>query len=377
MLHLRTVLVLLIGVTVGTNDFATARDERDLSCSWRAIALPRVDGDVALNAVKVVGPSDVWIVGTAYPGYPTPSQPVMLHWDGTRLRRHDLTVPNADLRAVSATGPDDVWAVGWNNNVGGTIALHWDGKNWGLITTPNDPRSKNNQFEDVVAVSQNDVWAVGFVYAALDGNHWALMEHWNGQRWRIVRTPTRREAEAQAVNANSGRTVWAVGFEWPRGRRGVTPFAWRWQGNRWAVSRLPRSTYLSAQLSDVAVTSHGAWAVGATDTAPDRGEKGRGGPYTVRQVGGQWRVAPTPAAAHPFRWNGIANAGGGTLWAWSDLSLTRWNGKRWDLTVTVPFSSAPDAGIDAADTAGSPLWVLGHRFDGAANRSIVGTFRCG
>jgi hypothetical protein len=376
MLHPRILVLLLIAVIVGATDLAAAGDARSIVCSWRGLALPTLESGVALNAVDVVGPSDVWIVGTSSLGYPTPSQPVMLHWDGTRFRRDRLRVPNADLRSVSATGPADVWAVGWNNETGGTIALHWDGKNWRRVATPNDPRSKNNQFEDVVAINRNDVWAVGFVYAALEGGNWALTEHWDGRHWRIVRTPARGYAHAQGVDGSSGRTVWAAGFEWPRTRRGVAPFAWHWQTNRWVVTRLPRSRYLSARLSDIAVTSRGSWAVGATDTAPDRGESGREGPYTVRQAPGRWRVVPAPAAAHPFRWKGVAKAGGGSVWAWTDSSLTHWNGRRWDITVRPPFSSGPDGEIDAADVARSPLWVVGHKLD-ADERPVVGTFTCG
>src|SRR3954465_3968484 len=183
----RSVLPVLAVVAVSCGSAHGSHDAP--ACAWRSIALPRIDGDFYLNAVAAIRPSDVWGGGRENPGYPIPSQPLLLHWSGRRLTRVRLRDPDTDLRAVSATTSNDVWAVGSNNRVGGTVTLHWNGSLWKHVRSPNDPRSRNNQFEDVVAISKTEALAVGFVYNSNRGENWPLIEKWNGHSWRIAPTP--------------------------------------------------------------------------------------------------------------------------------------------------------------------------------------------
>ena len=82
-----------------------------------------------------------------------------------RLYR-DCYSTGAQLDDVAAISTNDVWAVGdYLPNVGGvrTLVEHWDGMHWGIVPSPN-VGSDNNLFLDVVAISSNDVWAVGYYY---------------------------------------------------------------------------------------------------------------------------------------------------------------------------------------------------------------------
>jgi hypothetical protein len=347
------------------------------ACRWIDLTVPAIDGELALNDLEIVGPRDAWLVGTEYPGYPTPSQPVILHWGGTRFKRIEFVRPNTDLTSVAASSSGDVWAVGWNNSRGGNVALHWNGRTWRDTRVPNDRRSKNNMLEDVVSLGSGAAWAVGRVYG-----EWPIIAHWNGRRWALEAPPTKRQGWLTAIDATSARDVWAAGWiRNPRSHNGlvVAPFAPHWDGKRWSATRLPRSHYISAHLDDIAREGSSVWGVGSTDTAADRGERGRGRAYTVRWSGGQWRLASTLPALGTRGFSGIFAQPSGSLWAWSDKTIARWNGRRWLAGPRVDWPSQQDAKIVGLHgRRGGSLWLLGQYYDGSAQteRFIVRRYDC-
>ena len=120
-------------------------------------------------------------------------------------------VPNAGLNATSAVpnNPNDVWAVGSfinsSTNLLTLLAEHFNGTSWSVVPTPSLPSGTAGQLKSVVAVSSNNVWAVG-------DNTGPLIEHWNGTSWSIVSTPSVGEAGTlNAVTATTDSDVWAVG----------------------------------------------------------------------------------------------------------------------------------------------------------------------
>jgi len=95
---------------------------------------------------------------------------------------------NGDTALISTSGgsANDVWAVGQaNGSTYGcgpkcvTVAMHWNGTSWTVVTTPNPSSTYLNAFLGVFEVASNDVWAVGSTdYQS------TLIEHWNGTNWR-------------------------------------------------------------------------------------------------------------------------------------------------------------------------------------------------
>ena len=62
-----------------------------------------------------------------------------------------------------------------------------------IVSSPS-PGKLQNELQGVSAISNTDVWAVGFsnsrfAEASPLGDH-TLTEHWNGSNWSIVRSPT-------------------------------------------------------------------------------------------------------------------------------------------------------------------------------------------
>ena len=123
---------------------------------WTVVQSPNpLAGGNQLNGVASVSANDVWAVGVA----------LTLHWNGKKwsVVKSPNTGPANQLYAVAAVSTNDVWAVGFFQTVSGTrqtLTLHWNGHKWSIVASPN-PGSADNFFLAVAAVSTNDVWAVG------------------------------------------------------------------------------------------------------------------------------------------------------------------------------------------------------------------------
>ncbi|MFL6504394.1 MAG: hypothetical protein ACJ8KC_03125, partial [Candidatus Udaeobacter sp.] len=103
------------------------------------------------------------------------------------------------------------------------------GSGWTVVPSPNTG-SPHNYFYGVAAITSNDVWAVGG-YGNLTTQAQQLIQHWGGQNWTKVPTPTLPTAynELQAISAVSSTDVWAVG-----GGDGQTLIE-HWDGTSWNV----------------------------------------------------------------------------------------------------------------------------------------------
>src|SRR5207248_2323481 len=119
------------------------------------------------------------------------------------------------LRWVAQAGPNDVWAVGtyWNAaNVQQTLTLHWDGRAWSVVPSPNNG-THENYLNGVTAAASNDVWAVG-LYSPDMVAYQTLIEHWDGSAWSVVNSPNAgiRENYLNGVATISSKALWAVGY---------------------------------------------------------------------------------------------------------------------------------------------------------------------
>jgi hypothetical protein len=71
------------------------------------------------------------------------------------------------LAGVTVLSQSDAWAVGTSERRGDnprahTLIEHWDGVRWTVVRSPNRGRSRVSSYlNDVVAVAADDAWAVG------------------------------------------------------------------------------------------------------------------------------------------------------------------------------------------------------------------------
>ncbi len=167
--------------------------------------------------------------------------------------------PNAgsfsnSLYGITALSPNDVWAVGTASTA--TLTEHWNGTQWTVVKSPTIGTAYTVLYS-VTAVSTNDVWAVGYTGSYPNYNYTALIEHWNGQQWKLVKSPN-TAAQLSAVAAASPNNVWAVGAFSDL----LQASTYHWDGTRW--SNIANPTLPFSQFSAVATTSAGDfWAVGS------------------------------------------------------------------------------------------------------------------
>jgi hypothetical protein len=158
--------------------------------TWTFVAPPSV-GEMFAQAVTVVSPSDVWVVGDTEGGT------ISAHWNGkvwgfvTTPFLKDGTDPTNHLTGVTSSGPDDIWASGYEGDVdqqnfNKPYMLHWNGTSWALVTTA-DPGTEGSLLTAVAEVSATDVWAVGTTDQT-DGSLLTLAEHYDGTAWSISST---------------------------------------------------------------------------------------------------------------------------------------------------------------------------------------------
>ncbi len=195
-----------------------------------------------LYGVSAVSSSNAWAVGsdsTGGPGIPgSVAHTLVLHWNGTKWSMAKSPNPSSTsnaLRGVSADSSSDAWAVGGYTNdasqVPDTLILHWNGRTWSKIGSPN-PGSSDNYLSGVSALSSSDAWAVGSYY---NGSVWnTLILHWNGSKWSKVMSPNPGTSVNNlfGVGAGSSSNAWAVGSLQSSG--GLDTLVLRWKGTKWS-----------------------------------------------------------------------------------------------------------------------------------------------
>jgi hypothetical protein len=188
--------------------FSTLAEHWD-GTQWSVVPSPNAGGFLDPNflyVVAAISSTDVWAVGNYNNG--TADQTLAEHWNGTQWSVVSSPNPggdgnNNDLSGVAAVSASDVWAVGHYNNgtADQTLAEHWNGTQWSVVPSPN-PGTGDTYLYGVAAISSSDVWAVGNQATG------SLTEHWDGAAWSIVPSPP---GILFAVAAVSSSDVWAVG----------------------------------------------------------------------------------------------------------------------------------------------------------------------
>jgi hypothetical protein len=221
--------------------------------AWSVVASPNggVTGNhfSTLQAVTAVSPSDVWAVG-AQAGIRNQvpvTVPLIEHWNGASWSI--VPSPKAALgvlESVSATSASDLWAVGAGQQSGqSTVALHFDGSSWKLVTVPTPPGTSGGLF-GVKALSPADAWAVGESFPGTGGNGKILTDHWNGTSWQVVTAPPVGGPSAlsalSSIDAAPGTGVWAAGF-WVTGVAGNSVVL-NWTGTAWKQQTTPGASNL-------------------------------------------------------------------------------------------------------------------------------------
>jgi hypothetical protein len=238
-------------------------------------------------------------------------------WNGSQWTIDTVPQPGSQrdmLFGASATSPNDVWAVGTKQAVNGgfeALAYHWNGSSWSVVPTA-DPGTNDNLLYGIVAVSQDDAWAVG-QQLNNSGPDQALVEHWNGTSWSAVPTPVEHIGTTMLnAVAAQGQNVYAVGqIDSPT--EGGRPLVEVYNGTSWKIAQLPASAgSIWTSLWGVAATQNSVWAVGSyVDPTTDNNNS-----LLIHDVNGVWTVdaGPSPGSGSNIL-GGVGATTGGELWA--------------------------------------------------------------
>jgi len=267
---------------------------------------PNVHGNT-LNAVAAISPADAWVVGYQNDNNLNDSRTLTEHWNGTAWSAikspNPGTTPSCRnsntgnvLNGVAAVSSDDVWAVGFSftcNALLTPMALHWDGTQWSVVSTPQLNTNDNAAFNGILVFASDNIYAVGY-QPAKNGAVLTLVEHWNGSVWRVVPTPNANSTGNVlfSISATSPNDIWAVGDK-VAPNVPVRTLALHFDGNAWSVVPTPNPVSGSdldqnVLTSVVAVAPDDVTAVGFTLANQTE--------LTLAQHwdGTSWKVVPTP-----------------------------------------------------------------------------------
>jgi hypothetical protein len=213
-----------VAATAPSNAWAVGFDskngafERALILHWNgrrwAIRSDSVTGD--LQAVAARSARDAWAVG--FVQAKTGTRTLILHWNGKLWRKvpSPSPGPGSILLGVAAVSPTDAWAVGDSQLGSGSVTLivHWNGRHWQKVSSPNRFGSTaGSGLSGVAATSSRAAWAVGVARGGSVDR--TLVVHWNGRSWRRVPSPNPDSAgddDLFGVGASSAGNVWMVGM---------------------------------------------------------------------------------------------------------------------------------------------------------------------
>jgi hypothetical protein len=310
-----------------------------------------------LSGVAATSARSAWAVGVT-----NRNKPLVEHWDGrtwNKVRSPDpgLSGGFVPLQGVAALSARSAWAVGAVR--GHTLILYWNGSAWQQVRSPS-PSNQGDALAAVAAMSASSAWAVGSAGSSRILST-TLIEHWNGRTWKHVPSPAPEPGcggcrfpgdTLLGVAATSVRSAWAVGST---GRGALIE---RWDGTRWRWVRGPAAALAGGILNGVAALSAtGAWAVGTAD--------GEGKTLIEHWNGRTWIRVPSPSPARPVAGNvltSVAATSADNAWAagysGNKTLILHWNGKTWT-QVPAPSPGDEPEFLGVAAASAHSAWAVG------------------
>ncbi len=233
-----------VGDTTGKAPYELA--ERWNAKAWSVVPAPGLMG-ATFGGISCTAASSCMVVGeTSVGGSGGGARAIAYSWNGTSWTSTDPVelsgVSFVSLNDVSCTRSTYCVVVGDAGETGGgaavTTALHWNGKSWSSVPSPNpDERS---QLGSVACVTSADCYAVGTISKSDFGTPWlSLVEHWNGRTWSVVASPSTNFATFLNDVACAGPTTcFAVGSNGGE-TGGSATLVEQWNGSHWTIEASP------------------------------------------------------------------------------------------------------------------------------------------
>ncbi|OLT11934.1 hypothetical protein BJF79_23230 [Actinomadura sp. CNU-125] len=254
--------------------------------SWRTHDLPGTGGDASADEIDAGSPSNVWVTGTLHPLEDFPQRdPFVARWDGTAW--HDVAPPEGCWPRSPQADGTGVWiACGttihrWENGAwteydagahdncciavndisappGGPAwaattwgVVRWDGQGWSEVSGLPDDAFWN----EVLAVSENEVWATGTVPRDSSGRE-RVLYRWDGETW----------TEGPATPSNEKLVRTGDGTTWAVQTSGGGQY--RLDGDTWTEIDIPVPGGGEITGATAVPGAPTLWAVGKTEDVP-------------------------------------------------------------------------------------------------------------
>ena len=230
---------------------------------WSVVPGPNPTPSGGLDTLSINSATDIWAIGM------NGSQLLIEHWDGTNwsiISSPSYWTYLDDFHAAIAVSSNNVWVVGryeTNNFNYRTLTVQWNGTQWSIIPSPNIGALNSNELNGVVRVpGTNQLWAVGDHFT---NRIYTLTEYWNGKGWSTVASPSPGTSRNMlfAAAAISARSIWAVGYYQNDSNGNHYPLIEHWNGSTWSVTSNPKLLQDSVLQSVARVPgTTQVWAVG-------------------------------------------------------------------------------------------------------------------
>lgn len=267
---------------------------------WSIEPSPRTPGCTPyLFGVTAISPSDAWAAGKCINLNHLSSTALIEHWDGrrwvVRFNRRAGAGSYSELLGITATSASNMWAVGDYETSTRTQSLveHWNGRRWSIERSPN-PSTNPVILNAVSAVSRTDAWAVGYYETAVPPvTSLTLVEHWNGRKWVVQRSfsPGNAGNQFDSVVGLSASDAWAVGgYGYTSGSAsGASTLAEHWDGHSWSVQSTADPGTTNGFFGVAASSPSNVWAVGNSVSGTTIST------LTEHWKGSTWALTPSPS----------------------------------------------------------------------------------
>ena len=336
-----------------------------------------------LSAVTLIN-NQAWAVGDWFNGKSDQTLVEHQYHEGWRV----VVSPNAsskhnELDSVSGTSSRDVWAVGrYQPSVGQerTLIEHWDGSTWKIVPSPN-VGSFHNELDSVVAITPDDVWAVGHYDRSSIPADKALIEHWDGTLWNVVPAPVFLGpiSDLMSIAATpKGGPLWAVGSQ-TFGHRTISLMC-EFVGGVWRVVPSPNHGPYDNVLRGVAAVSlRDVWAVGSAD------HNGTSFAVTMHWDGLDIDLERVPRilTTH-YTLEAIATDSLRRVFAVGEYfsghtivsAILEWRSNQWQIDRLSRIGFTHNQLLGVASSTKSPPVAVGIIFSGSADKTLVMTCNC-
>jgi len=330
---------------------------------WTVISSPNQGtSNNQLLGVSPISSSDLWSVGYYNAGLTANSLRTLAeHWGGSGwsvVSTPNVATGAADynwLRGIAAVSSNNVWAVGYsgNANVLGDQSLieHWDGTQWKILSSPN--RYASQHLYGIAAVSASDIWAVGQYFNYNPYSYGALIAHWNGTTWKKVSNPA--TYPLYGVTALAANNVWAVG-----GSQLL-----HWDGTAWSVVPSPQPPCCGNGYdlrAVAAVSASNIWAVGYAQIAS--GDGYTYGPLIEHWDGSSWQLGGSAAGDSLYGVTALSATGVWAVGVSGGLNFVeKWDGTQWtrQSSPNVGTSNNTFEAATAVPSTGD-VWAVGEYY---------------